>query len=62
MDELAKAYNIPQNDSANDIELKEKAEEMKDKLKALAQQQGITAPESLNQPTDGQIEAQPVPT
>lgn len=62
MEELAKAYNIPQKDTSNEIELKEKAEEMKDQLKAIAQQQGISAPESLNQPTDGQTQAQPIPT
>jgi hypothetical protein len=41
MDELARAYNIPKKDITNDIEMKEKAQAMKDQLIALAQQQGI---------------------
>jgi len=59
MDELAKAYNIPQKDTSNEAELKDKAEAMKDELKALAQQQGISIP---NPTPDGQTQTQPVPT
>jgi len=60
MDELAKAYNIPQKDSSSDIEMKEKAEEVKNKLIVFAQQQGVTLP--TNPTSDGQTEAQPVQT
>lgn len=44
LDQLAKAYNIPQKDQTGDAELKEKAEEAKDKLKALASSMGATPP------------------
>lgn len=39
MEQLAKAYNIPQKDAASDIELQDKAEDVKNELTALAQSQ-----------------------
>lgn len=39
MDELGKAYNIPKKDKTGEAEMAAKAQEVKDKLTALAQSQ-----------------------
>lgn len=47
IEELAENFNIDVKSKVQNKELLDKAEEMKDKLRALAQQQGITAPEAM---------------
>lgn len=51
IEELAENFNIDVKSQIQNKELKDKADELKDKLKALAQQQGITAPEAMPEPT-----------
>jgi Tfp pilus assembly protein PilO len=59
MDELAKAYNIKQKDVSNEVEMKDKAQEMKDKLIALAQQQGMDTNAALQSQQPQNISTQP---